>query len=363
MNPSNKTILIFILLIIAVTFLYFLWIKPLLYEPISSPLSLPTRAPTHTQPNQETAVNPQAQTTDERDPQSPSNLPEVPVFAQPTPQPEAEPVCGKEAEWLVLAVGIDYRGDGYLYGLADVIRVLRIDFVNMTVNMIALPRDLLVEAPPGRFTAPDPYKINQAYLFGTPGMGHYRGTGEGAGALAEVIQYNFGLTVDHYGVINFDTFAKFIDAIGGVQVDLPSPVYDDKLGSFPSGVQTLSGERALALARIREGYSDSFRVDNQTLILRGVLNKLIKPDVLVRIPSLLDQFSTTFLTDLSLGEIASLGTCFLRNFDDGDLKTFSVPKELLSADRVFIPTIDKEGFVYRWDQNLIDWMYQSLLEK
>lgn len=86
-------------------------------------------------------------------------------------------------------VGIDYRGDGYLYGLADSIRLIRIDFVNMTVNMVALPRDLIVEAPEGRFTAPDPFKINQAYLFGTPGMGHYLGSGLGAGALSEVIYF------------------------------------------------------------------------------------------------------------------------------------------------------------------------------
>ena len=361
MKNSTKISLILIALALAGTLTYFLWLKPALSTPISAPLTLPTQAPAQTQSNQETAGNTQTQTADQSNIQAPSNLPEVPIFIQPTPQPKAEPVCGKETEWLVLAVGIDYQGDGYLYGLADVIRVLRIDFVNMTVNMIALPRDLLVEAPPGRFTAPDPYKLNQGYLFGTPGMGHYLGTGEGAGALAEVIQYNFGLTVDHYGVINFDTFAKFIDAIGGVEVNLPGPVYDDELGSFPAGVQTLNGERSLALARIREGYSDAFRVDNQTLILRGVLNKLLKPNVLVRIPSLLDQFSTAFLTDLSLGEIASLGTCFLRHFEGGNLRTFSEPQELLTADRVFIPTIDKEGFVYRWDLDLIDWMYSSLL--
>jgi len=302
--------------------------------------------------------------------QPPSNLREVPIFTRPSSKPDAEsasgkeakPVCGKDAEWILLMVAIDYRGDDYLYGLADVIRVIRVDFVNMTVNMVALPRDLMVEAPKDRFTVPDPYKINQAYLFGTPGMDHFAGSGLGAGALAEVIQFNFGVPIDHYGVINFDTFVRFIDAIGGVEVNLPGPVAGPG-GGFPTGRQSLNGERALTLARIRTGYNDAFRVNNQTLILRAVLNKLIKPAYWTQVPSLLDEFGGTFLTDLSVEQLTSLGVCFLRNFDSSNLKSFAPPTDLLTADRAFIPTLNNFAFVYRWDEALIEWMYQSLLEQ
>jgi polyisoprenyl-teichoic acid--peptidoglycan teichoic acid transferase len=259
-------------------------------------------------------------------------------------------------------VGIDYRGDDYLYGLADVIRVIRVDFVNMTVNMVALPRDLIVEAPEGRFTAPDPYKINQAYLFGTPGFNRYLGTGLGGGALAEVIQHNFGVPIDHYGVINFQTFIDFIDAIDGVEVDLPGPVAGPD-GGFSAGPQTLNGERALTLARIREGYGDAFRVRNQTLIMRAVLNKLIRPAYMVQVPALLDQFSGAFLTDLSIEQLGGLGVCFLRNFDSKNLNTFEAPSDLLTAGREFIPTLNGNAFVYRWDEQFLNWLYQSLLEK
>jgi LCP family protein required for cell wall assembly len=269
-------------------------------------------------------------------------------------------VCGKDAEWIVLMVAIDYRGEDYLYGLADVIRVIRVDFVDMTVNMVALPRDLMVEAPEGRFNVPDPYTINQAYLFGTPGMGHYQGSGLGAGALAEVIQYNFGVPIDHYGVIDFETFVNFIDAIGGVEVDLPRSAVGENM-SFPAGVQTLNGEQALELARTRKGYGDAFRVSNQTLIIQGVLNKLIQPAYWVQVPRLLDEFGGAFLSDLSIEQLGGLGVCFLRNFDTGDLHTFEPPADLLSGGRAFIPTLNDNAFVYRWDERLVEWVHESLI--
>ena len=111
--------------------------------------------------------------------QPPSNLEKMPIFVEPTAEAGKKPVCGDEAAWTVLLVGIDYSDPQYTYGLADVIRVVRVDFVEMKVNMVALPRDLLVEAPEGRFTEQNPMKINQAYLLAprvgrVPGRGHWR---------------------------------------------------------------------------------------------------------------------------------------------------------------------------------------------
>jgi LCP family protein required for cell wall assembly len=320
-------------------------------QPISAPLTLPTRV--------EVVEDESAAEVDP--PETPSNLPAPPVFVRPTKPALAKPVCGKDLEWVVLLVGIDYRGEGYLYGLADVIRLVRIDFVEMTVNMVPLPRDLMVEVPEGRFTVQDPFKINQTYLFGTPGFSRYNGSGSGANALAEAIQYNFGITVDHYAVINFDTFVEIIDAVGGVEVDLPGPVSDKILGDFPAGVQTLDGERALALARIRTGYGDSFRISNQTLILRGLLKKMANPGMILKVPDLLDQFSDAFLTDLSIEQITGLGICTLRRFDTRNLQAYDVPQDLLTSGSAYIPTLNGNAFVYRWGEEFVEWIHDSLL--
>ena len=342
--------IVLLVIILSLTAVYFVWARPAMQKPISAPLALPTM---------------EVGTGLESELKPPTNLEAVPVFIEPDRQWNEKIVCGNEFAWNVLLVGIDYRGENYLYGLADVIRVARVDFVNMNVNMIALPRDLVVEGPEGRFTEQNPMKINQAYLFGTEGWKGYAGGGNGANSLAEVIRYNFGVTPHHYAVVDFQTVVNFIDAIGGVELDLPQAVYDPdpNLGSFPAGHQTLNGERALALMRIRTNYSDSFRVGHQNMVIKAIVNKLAQPSMLVKIPGLLDQFKGGFLTDLSIEQIASLGVCFLKNFDTGNLKSAQIPQELLTAGRVYIPSLDGESYVYRWDQRTVDWIHQNLLSQ
>lgn len=354
-------LIIFGSLVIVLLAAFFFWFKPLVEKPISQPLALPTLS----LPDEKQAGSDPAEavvTTSQPPPAPPSNLPDQPVFIPPTVAPDMKPVCGDDDGWIFLLVGIDYLGDGYLYGLADMIRLVRVDFINMTVNMLALPRDLLVEAPEGRFTVRDPYKLNQAYLFGTPGMGHYVGPGEGAHALAEVIQYNFGVTPTHYAVINFDTFVKFINAIGGIEVDLPYAIQDDATRDFPSGKQWLNGEDTLALARIREKYTDAFRIQNQTIIMRAVISKLMQPAMIVKIPDLINRFKNAFLTDLSIEDISTLGLCFLNNFDPNNLSSFQAPPDLITEGRAYIPSLSSDAFVYRWDQGLVDWIHQTLIQ-
>src|SRR5688572_18556577 len=58
-----------------------------------------------------------------------------------------QPLCGGPAVMNILAVGSDARGDHYLYGLADIIRLVRVDFVNARVGILEVPRDLWVEIP------------------------------------------------------------------------------------------------------------------------------------------------------------------------------------------------------------------------
>lgn len=268
-------------------------------------------------------------------------------------------VCGNVAEWNVLTVGIDERGSDYLYGLADVIRLVRVNYETPQINVIALPRAILVTPPPGLSRVEPPMLLNQAYFFGSPGMNYFDGPGNGAGALASTLQSNFQVEVENYLVIDFQSFVAFIDAIGGIEIDLPTFVDDQPNSYFPAGVQTLDGKQALTLARVRSKYSDLARIDNQTLILKAIFNRLKNPAVIVKLPQIYASLSGSFQTDASPAQISSL-FCLLTQLDSENVNFYNPPEDLLIRGWEFIPNMNQQMEIFRWDDRLSNWIQQSL---
>jgi len=165
----------------------------------------------------------------------------------PTVTPTPKPLCGSRPSLTILVAGT-YRT---LYGLADAIRIVRLDFIHGRIVVVPLPRDLRVDLPPDA-PFPSPVKLNSSYLLGTPAMRYDAPPEGGAEQLAATITLNFGVNVDRYVVVGAQGFERFIDAIGGIPVYLPYPLQDPATeSSFPAGHQWLNGDQALRLARIR----------------------------------------------------------------------------------------------------------------
>ncbi len=122
-------------------------------------------------------------------PETPEALPTNEVTPTETAQndlaPTIEPVCGDDLSMTILVTGVD--STGYLFGLADSIRVVRLDFQTKQVTVLALPRDLWVDIPGATDPKATQGKINQAYFYGTEGMGLYNGSGYGPGLLAHTL--------------------------------------------------------------------------------------------------------------------------------------------------------------------------------
>lgn len=343
------------ILIISCLLLYFLWFRPKITAPLAEPLSqlqlTPAELPTVVKT--ENGSTP-SESEAEKTPVTITGLLEQKATAQA--ENTAEPVCGDDNELMILMVGIDYQGTDYLYGLADVIRLVHIDFTEPRVDVIALPRALLVQVPPNLVNVEGPILLNQGYLFGTEGMGHYQGTGQGAGSLAETILYNYGINVDYYVVFNMNAFKGLIDRLGGVEVDLPTFVDDRPKSYFPAGVQTLSGEEALTLARIRTKYSDNIRIDNQTIIIQAVINKMRQPETLLKLPGLAEDMFDAILTDGSLSQIPD-GVCLLRSLDREDITFYNPGDDLIYIGWEYVPTVGKNMNIFFWDGALVEWMF------
>ena len=354
-NPARNAIIggLFVLLIAA--FILYPKAKQAWTAPLGPALELPTLTSTLSQPTKipltPTLValleNTQAASTPT---EASSPTPTVP----PTPTPA--PLCGGPALTTILAVGADNRDNTYLYGLGDVIRIVRVDFVTPKITVLAMPRDLWVEIPDiSHFYNITHGKLNQAYLYGGPGMGYYDGPGGGPGLLARTLDLNFGLRVDHYGAVNMFTFVKIVDAVGGLDIYLPTDVdgtpIDDKtedMGYFTAGQHHFTGSEALRFARIRKRYNDFTRMDNQNMVLCALKEKLTSPAVITKIPQIISSFQDSVLTDLSPEQISQLA-CLLPKVSRENLLFTSLPEEILEPGRVFSPALKDNTFIFNAD--------------
>ena len=155
---------------------------------------------------------------------------------------------------------------------ADTLMILRAG--GGAFEKLSIPRDVFA-AIPGQ----GGQKINGAYTFG------------GAELQVKTVEDLLGIEINHVAIVDFAGFRDFIDAIGGVKVNLDRPVCNEISGgtfriNFDAGEVTLNGEKALALARTRTStcgppVDDIDRTKFQQLILQGIKDRLTDP---LRIP-------------------------------------------------------------------------------
>jgi LCP family protein required for cell wall assembly len=156
-------------------------------------------------------------------------------------------------------------------------------------NKLSIPRDSYAEIPGHETT-----KINAAFAFG------------GAALQIKAIEQFLGIQIDHVAIVDFTGFEELINAVGGVEVEVPHKLCADISGGaghgqggvtlrLHQGTNTLDGEKALAYSRVREpsecpgpgksaftlGYNDFNRAKAQQAVINGVKDRLTDP---LRIP-------------------------------------------------------------------------------
>jgi LCP family protein required for cell wall assembly len=276
----------------------------------------------------------------------------TPIAAQPAQ-------CSETPVMHLLLIGSDARADAYTYGLADVIRLARVDFVNESVTVLEFPRDLWVKIPDigDNLNGQTHEKLNQAYLYGNPGFKYTNDPAQGPGLLARTLALNFGARIDHYAAVNMQTFVNIVNAVGGIDVYLPEPVdgrtaddLSDRL-VFRSGNLHLDGQRALTLARIRieGGFA---RAENQNRVLCALRDQIASPQVVNDIPELIQAFDDNIQTDLSPAQISELA-CVGAQVAPGNIKFVEFPQHLFEQTREYDPVFKKDVSVLLADFEIL----------
>jgi LCP family protein required for cell wall assembly len=215
----------------------------------------------------------------------------------------------------LLLMGLDYRDWLAEEGAprTDSMMLLTLDPVARTAGLLSIPRDLWVDIPGFEHN-----RINTAY---SQGEG-FHVPGGGPGLAMQTVENLLGVPVQYYAVVDFHTFERLVDEIGGVDVLILEDVKISPLGRssrwlYAGKSEHLDGPDTLAYARARKTAGGDFdraaRQQQVALALRDTILDLdMVPTLLTRAPALYQELSAGIRTNLSLDQIISLGMTALQ---------------------------------------------------
>ncbi len=229
------------------------------------------------------------------------------------------------SRFTVLVMGLDRRpGETGLAYRTDTMMLVSLDPATNALGILSIPRDLYVEVP----------GYNQLQRVNTPMvLGELRQPDFGPQLAMQTIQYNLGIRVHDFMAVDFEAFIQFVDAIGGLEMEIPysisDPLYPDmNYGYDPfyirAGQQTLDGETALKYARTRHGDNDFLRAQRQQLVMYAVRDRLLDtdrlPQLIVQSPTLWAALQDNLYTGLTLDQIIQLAL-FLKDVPSENIRT------------------------------------------
>lgn len=211
----------------------------------------------------------------------------------------AWPVLTQDRPPTVLLLGIDQRADEAGPTRSDSMILLGSQAGGKGAALLSIPRDLWVSIPDV-----GDQRINAALFYG------YDPDDANAGPLLAMrtVQQELRRPVDRFLQLDFATFVRAIDALGGIEVDVPAPIVDTEYPTpdygittirFDPGRQAMDGERALIYVRTRHSDGDFSRSARQLQVLQALVVKALQPASWSRLPELyrvLNEGVTTNLT-------------------------------------------------------------------
>lgn len=257
----------------------------------------------------------------------------------------------EEYKNILSVVFLGQGGEGHSGGnLTDSIIILATDTTNKKATLISVPRDLWVPIPYD-WESTRNYKINAAYLIGGDNIRYankkpeFKGS-NGAGNITKyVLEKITGIPISYYVAVDFSSYKRLIDDLGGIEVNVPKefndPYYpikgleNETCGisgeeitkfhelysgfelekQFPcrwekihyqKGPATLTGEEALKFVRSRHGDSDFGRSERQFAVLLGIEKKLLSVNALDKGFGVIENLYSLVRTDMNLATIKQL---------------------------------------------------------
>lgn len=239
----------------------------------------------------------------------------------------------------ILIIGVDTRPDSaepINIARTDSLMLLRIDPANKRLVLLSIPRDLRFSTPTFGML-PINTVIRNAEL---------NQSGTGIAELTATLENTLRIQIDHYVRVDFTTFVEIIDAVGGVDIDVPKAIVDnayptDNGGTmrvaFDAGKQHMDGATALIYARTRHADDDYQRAGRQQQVLNATLHKFINPLNGWRAWRVLDRKTET---DLSTSQLLGLAPGLA--LYQGQVEQLVIDRDLIIIDSdTAVPDLNK----------------------
>ncbi len=227
-----------------------------------------------------------------------------------------------------LIMGVDSAAEGLDSNSAfngDTLMMVTFNPHTLNATMLSIPRDTLVPiaCQNGAYS-----KINSSAAYGTD-------------CVINTVQNLTGIDIDYYVKINFKGLVELVDALGGIEVDVEVPDYDNygdnqvceqdsnrlysNLVCMNSGIQLLNGEQALAYSRNRHQYtlSDIDRTRHQQQVVTAISNKVAQISTIDEFEKIFETVSNNIYTNMTEDQIISGYSVFkdvlVNSYSDGAL--------------------------------------------
>lgn len=211
--------------------------------------------------------------------------------------------------FVVYISGIDTSGNVASKARSDVNMLVAVNPTTKNILMVNTPRDYYVTLS-GKNKKD---KLTHAGLYGVEES-------------VETLSKLYDTDIDYYVRINFTSFVRIVDELGGIKVNVPLHFCEQnsKRSKAPNdliclnkGVQNLNGEQALALARHRKTLptGDRGRGENQMLVLEAIINKAMSPKIISKYSSLIDALKGRISTNMTSNEIIKFAKKQVNNLD------------------------------------------------
>lgn len=248
-----------------------------------------------------------------------------------------------------------YRLGGAPCHCTDTMMIVHISADRGRASVVSLPRDSYAEVPEhvdattGQRHAPHPVKLNAAYAEGGPQL------------TVRTVENMTHVKIDHYLEVDFTSFMKTVDVLGGVPVCTPLPLKDGYTGlDLPAGTHTLAGGQALQYVRARhvDGASDLGRMRRQQRFLASLVERATSSGVLLnpmRFRDVTRAVLGSVRADEGFGtdELLELGRA-MRNFSPSSSEFTTVPIGQLSY------PVKGIGSTLKWDGPKAERLFQAL---